>query len=197
MSKKKNKKNNSHNYSVEITPHISGSIPLPNFAQAVFKERSNRFQKNGSNIDSVYEGLDFDPIRQKRRIASVLTVAENVKERFHTICPDSPGKFSLAEDWVIMNSCPVSAFDYIEKYVFTTLGAAIWILDHIRDKGKIDKLNDILHNAPLLDDFPMPDVWDSCHSQRLLRQMVSIINNRNSDCPVTEKAIRKNQKWLS
>jgi len=197
MSKKKNKKNNSHNYSVEITPHISGSIPLPNFAQAVFKERSNRFQKNGSNIDTVYEGLDFDPIRQKRRIASVLTVAENVKERFHTICPDSPGKFSLAEDWVIMNSCPVSAFDYIEKYVFSTLGAAIWLLDHIRDNGKTDKLNEILQCAPLQDDFQMPDVWDACHSQRLLRQMVSIINNRNADCPVTEKAIRKNKASVS
>ena len=197
MSKKKNKKNNSHNCSVEITPHISGSIPLPNFAQAVFKERSNRFQKNGSNIDTVYEGLDFDPIRQKRRIASVLTVAENVKERFHTICPDSPGKFSLAEDWVIMNSCPVSAFDYIEKYVFSTLGAAIWLLDHIRDNGKTDKLNEILQCAPLQDDFQMPDVWDACHSQRMLRQMVSIINNRNADCPVSEKAIRKNKATVA
>ena len=201
MAKKKNNKNKnnkSQHDSVELkTAPISGSMPLPNFAQAVFKERSSRFQKNGSTIDSVYEGLDFDPIRQKRRISSVLTVAEEVQERFCTICPDSPGKFSLAEDWVIMNSCPVSAFDYIEKYVFTTLGAAIWILDHIRDKGKIDKLNDILHNAPLLDDFPMPDVWDSCHSQRLLRQMVSIINNRNSDCPVTEKAIRKNKATVA
>lgn len=198
MSKKKNKKNNSHHSPVATkTAPISGSMPLSNFAQAVFKERSSRFQKNGSTIDSVYEGLDFDPIRQKRRISSVLTVAEEVLERFHTICPDSPGKFSLAEDWVLMNSCPVSAFDYIEKYVFTTLGAAIWLLDHIRDNGKTDKLNEILCHAPLQDDFPMPDVWDSCHSQRLLRQMVSIINNRNSDCPVTEKAIRKNKATVA
>lgn len=194
MAKKKNKKNNSQHSSVEIkTTPIAGSMPLSNFAQTVFKERSSRFQKNGSNIDSVYEGLDFDPIRQKRRISSVLTVAEEVQERFHTICPDSPGKFSLAEDWVIMNSCPVSAFDYIEKYVFSTLGAAIWILDHIRDNGKTDKLNEIFQYAPLQDDFQMPDVWDACHSQRMLRQMVSIINNRNADCPVTEKAIRKNK----
>lgn len=198
MSKKKNKKNNSHHSPVATkTAHISGSMPLSNFAQAVFKERSSRFQKNGSTIDSVYEGLDFDPIRQKRRISSVLTVAEEVLERFHTICPDSPGKFSLAEDWVIMNSCPVSAFDYIEKYVFSTLGAAIWLLDHIRDNGKTDKLNEILQCAPLQDDFQMPDVWDACHSQRLLRQMVSIINNRNADCPVTEKAIRKNKASVS
>lgn len=198
MSKKKNKKNKSQHSSVGIkaTP-IYGSIPLPNFAQAVFRDRASRFQKNGSSIDSVYEGLDFDTIRMKRRISSVLAVAEDVQEKFHNICPDSPGTFSLVEDWVIMNACPVSAFDYIEKYVFTTLGAAIWLLDHIRDNGKIDKLNEILQSAPIQDDFPMPDIWDACHSQRLLRQMVSIINNRNSDCPVTEKAIRKNKATVA
>ena len=59
MAKKKNNKNKnnkSQHDSVELkTAPISGSMPLPNFAQAVFKERSSRFQKNGSTIDSVYE----------------------------------------------------------------------------------------------------------------------------------------------
>jgi len=51
----------------------------------------------------------------------------------------------------------------------------------------------ILRNAPPIDNIHLPDVWDPCHSQQLLWQMVSIINNRNADCPVTEKAIRKNK----
>ena len=198
MAKKKAKKNKNQHSAVGMnTASIPGEMPLSYFAQAVFKERSSRFQKNGSTIDSVYEGLDFDSIRLKRRISSVLTVAEEVKTRYSNICPDCSAQFSLGEDWVVMNSCPVSAFDYIEKYVFSTLGAAIWLLDHIRDNGKIDKLNAILSNATIQTDLQIPDIWDACHSQQLLRQMVSIINNRNSDSSVTEKAIRKNKATVA
>lgn len=197
MAKKKNKRKNLHNaVGVNAAP-VSGELPLQSFAQKVFKERASRFQKNGSAIDSVYEGLDFDAIRMKRRISSVLSVAEDVTKRFSEICPDTPNRFSLAEDWVLMNSYPVSAFDHIEKYVFSTLGAAIWLLDHIRDNGKTDRLNEILRNAPLPGNVPMPDVWDPCHSQQMLRHVVSIINNRNSDSPVTEKAIRKNKATVT
>lgn len=190
MAKKKQKKNKHHSSN---TAPVRGQMPLPDFAQAVFKERASQFQKSGSSIDAVYEGLDFDTIRTKRRISSVLTVADEVKIRYSSICPDTPNMFSLAEDWVIMNASPISAFDHIEKYVFSALGAAIWLLDHIRDNGKVNELNEILRNAPLPAEVPMPDVWDPCHSQQLLRQMVSIINNRNSDCTVTEKAIKKNK----
>lgn len=168
-------------------------MPLQSFAQAVFNERASQYQKSGSAIDSVYEGLDYDAIRIKRRMASVLRVAEDVQSRYSEICPDSPNRFCLAEDWVLMNSFPVSAYDHIEKYVFSTLGAAIWLLDHIRDNGKTEQLNEILRNAPPIDNVHLPDVWDPCHSQQLLRQMVSIINNRHADCPVTEKAVRKNK----
>lgn len=194
MAKKKQKKNKYHGANAAPLP---GKMTLQNFAQAVFKERTTQFQKKGSAIDSVYEGLDFDSVRMKRRISSVLCMAEEVKTRYGSICPDSPGTFSLAEDWVSMNSYPVSAFDHIEKYVCSTLGAAIWLLDHIRDNGKTEALNAILRNAPISDNTQLPDVWDPCHSQQLLRQMVSIISNRNSDCPITEKAIRKNKATVT
>ena len=198
MAKKKNKKIKNQHSAVGINTMLPpGQMPLENFAQTIFKNRFSRFQKNGSPIDSVYEGLDFDTIRMKRRISSVIAVAEDVKDKFSEICPDSPNVFSLTEDWVIMNACPVSAFDYIEKYVFTTLGAAIWLLDHIRDSGKIDKLNEILRNSSFCTDIQIPDVWDACHSQQMLRQMVNVINNRNTDCPITEKAIRKNKATVA
>ena len=197
MAKKKNKKKNLHNaVGVNAAP-ISGERTLQNFAHKVFNERIGRFQKNGSAIDSVYEGLDFDAVRVKRRISSILSVAEHVTQNFSEICPDTPKRFSLAEDWVLMNSYPVSAFDHIEKYVFSTLGATIWLLDHIRDNGKTEHLNEILRNAPLPGNIPMPDVWDPCHSQQTLRHVVNIINNRNSDSPITEKAIRKNKATVA
>lgn len=197
MAKKKARKLKNHHAVGANAAPFPGEMTLHSFTQKIFRERAGRFQKNGSAIDSVYEGLDFDSIRIKRRISSVVCVAEDVTKRFSSICPDTPDRFSLAEDWVLMNTYPVSAFDHIEKYVFSTLGAAIWLLDHIRDHAKTDALSEILRTAPLTGDVPMPDVWDPCHSQQLLRQMVSIINNRNSDCSVTEKAIRKNKATVA
>lgn len=194
MAKKKQKKTKHPGANASI---LTGKMTLQDFAHLTFRERANRFQKNGSSVDSVYEGLDFDAIRAKRRITSIIHCAEEVQHRFSSICPDIPNVFSIEEDWVTMNSFPVSAFDHIEKYVCSTLGAAIWLLDHIRDHGKMDQLNEILRYAPPSGDVYLPDVWDPCHSQQMLRQMVSIINNRNKDCPVTEKAVRKNKATVT
>ena len=192
MAKTKHKKKRLPHSTVSTnsTP-LPGSMPLQSFAQTAFKKRAIQFQKNGSEVDAVYEGLDFDAIRLKRRISSVIAVSEEVVSRYGEICPDVPGLFSLAEDWVLMNTYPVSAFDHLEQHIYSTLGAAIWILDNIRDQGKTDILAEILRCAPPAEDVPMPDVWDPCHSRQVLRQVVSIINNRNRDCPATEKAIQK------
>lgn len=191
MAKKKKSKSKNHHSAVKTAG--SGAFSLHSFAHRLFNERAAQFQKSGSAVDTVYEGLDLDSIRVKRRLSSVLAVAEEVKNHCGAACPNIPDLFSLEEDWVIMNSYPVSAFDHIEKYVFSSLGAAIWILDQIRDSGKTEQLNEILRNAPPPINTELPDVWDPCHSQQMLRQMVSIINNRNADCPVTEKAVRKNK----
>lgn len=178
------------------TPPLPGTLPIQTFAQKVFKQRAIQFQKQGSEVDAIYEGLDFDPIRMKRRISSVLSVVDEVVSRYSDICPDVPAIFSLAEDWVTMNSYPVSAYDHVEKHIFSALGAAIWILDNIRDQGKTEKLTKILCGTPYADEILMPDVWDPCHSQQMLRQMLWVIHNRNADCHVTEKAIRKNRASL-
>lgn len=160
---------------------INPDSDLYKYALSVFRERSNQFQKNGDSISVVYEGLDFDTMRLKRRVEAVTAVSKEVKTRFSNLCPDIPGRFSILEDWVGMNAYPYSAYDYVEKYVFSSFAAAIWILDYIRDHGKLEKLNQLLasvsHPAKVL----MPDVWDPCHSQQMLSKMVSIITNRNQD----------------
>lgn len=163
------------------------------YAQAVFRERCTQFPKNGTRMGAVYEGLDFDSVRAKRRISAAVTLTDEIQERFSGICPDRPDKFSLAEDWIEMNAYPVSAYDYVEKFVYSTLGAAIWILDYLRDNGKLSELDRILSKSPALDNAPMPEVWDACHSQHLLGRIVAIICNRNSDCKTIEKAVKKHK----
>lgn len=187
---KNRKKQNKHHHAVRAD-RSAGSIhtdtDLYKYARSVFRERSNQFQKNGDSISVVYEGLDFDTLRLKRRVEAVTAVSEEVKARFSDLCPDIPGIFSILEDWVGMNAYPYSAYDYVEKYVFSSFAAAIWILDYIRDHGKLEQLNLLLASVPHPAEVFMPDVWDPCHSQQMLSKMVSIIVNRNQDQPAEKK----------
>lgn len=178
MAKKRKTQNKSHNTASTVP---SPDADLRKYAQAVFRECSSQFQRNSAVISTVYEGLDFDIIRSKRRIQAVTALADEVRARFSGICPDVPGCFSILEDWVGMNAYPYSAYDYVEKYVFSTFAASIWILDYIRDHGKLEQLNQILAGVDVSSDIPMPDVWDPCHSQQMLARMVTVIVNRNQD----------------
>lgn len=178
MAKKRKNQNKTHSTTSAIP---SPDADLRKYAQAVFRERSSQFQRNGSAISTVYEGLDLDIIRSKRRIQAVAALADEVRARFSGICPDVPGCFSILEDWVGMNAYPYSAYDYVEKYVFSTFAASIWILDHIRDHGKLEQLNQILAGITVPPDVPMPDVWDPCHSRQMLARMVAVIVNRHQD----------------
>lgn len=197
MAKKKNKPSNQHAAKKELTP---GAAPKPkkieDFARSIYQERSNQFQRTGTSISEVFEGLDFSHFHVKRRIASSLGLLEEIQNRFQDICPDIPGRFSLAEDWVTVNAYPISAYDYVENHIYSVLAAAIWILDQIRDTGKLQELASILTSAPIPESAVLPPVWDSCHSQQMLSAMVSVIRNRNADCPVSEKRSSKGKPAL-
>ena len=197
MAKKKNKPSNQHAAKKETTP---GVAPKPkkieDFARSIYQERSNQFQRTGTSISEIFEGLDFSHFHVKRRIASSLGLLEEIQNRFQDICPDIPGRFSLAEDWVTVNAYPISAYDHVENHIYSVLAAAIWILDQIRDTGKLQELASILTSAPIPESAVLPPVWDSCHSQQMLSAMVSVIRNRNADCLVSEKRSSKGKPAL-
>lgn len=196
MAKKKHKSSNQHNASKDIGRQMKPK-KIEDFANAVFQERSNQFQRSGTSISDVFEGLDFDHVHAKRRISASLSMIEEVKNRFGPICSDVPDRFSIAEDWITVNAYPISAYDYVEKHVYSVLGAAIWILDYLRDHGKLSQLTELLTSASYHNDAPMPPVWDACHSEQLLTAMVAVISNRNSDCIPSAKRSKKEKRTIS
>ena len=186
------KKHNSKSRNTARNGIAAGSTKgLDAFAKAAFQEQVHQFQNRGTSISDIFEGLDFDHFHIKRRISSVLALVDDVCQHVNSLCPDVPDCFSIAEDWITINAFPVSAYDYVENQICSALGAAIWILDNIRDQGKIQELTAILDSAELPPPANLPPVWDACHSQQLLATMVSIINHRNADCPLQKKQSAK------
>ena len=92
--------------------------------------------------------LDFDQIRIKRRTAAVLSTIEEVRERVLNQYPQLRDGFSVESDWAEVNAQPRPAYDGEEEMSTVSLGAAIWMLDKLKDCGR-------LHQATPL--FPMDD----------------------------------------
>ncbi len=156
------------------------------YAKEVFQNRVSQFQKKHPELQEYLIGLDFDYHRCNRRISAAVATAEEITGRFEAICGNIPGIFSLEEDWISANAYPVSAYDYIEKYTCSALAAAIWILDHVRDRVNIASFTEFLSSVPLQSIQDLPAVWDPCHSMPLLEKLAALLyshfgNNGSTD----------------
>ena len=127
--------------------------------------------------------LDFDSVRIKRRTAAVLSTAEEVHARILNRYPELSDGFSVESDWAQVNAQPRPAYDGEEDMSTVTLGIAIWILDQLKECGKLREATVLLPmDDGRLDDIFMPPVWDPCHSEEMLLGMMAVIQNRNKDC---------------
>ena len=135
-----------------------------------------------------YGGVDYDPVRMKRRISATAATMEEFKNRFHTVCPNVPEGFDFETDWTEANATPRLAYDMEEEYKAGLLGAAIWMLDVIRDRGTIQEIAELLPDQVDPVEVGMPEIWDPCHSEEMLLGMLSVIQNRNADCVGLKKA---------
>lgn len=151
-------------------------------ARSVFHDKIKRYARDRVEIPDVYEGMDYEPQMLKRRIAAIAASVQDIKERFALICPERPTVFSIEEDWVEVNSYPNPSYDYEEQNAFTLLGAAIWILDQLRELDLISEASLHLPSDQEILGLEMPPVYDLCHSESMLRSMLSVLQNRNADC---------------
>ena len=144
------------------------------------KEISRRLPDSNSRLRL---GLDFDTVRMKRRVAATLATLDELTKQVPDITVEVPGIFHLAEDWAQLNAIAAPAYDCEEEENTATLGAAIWILDQIREEGRIrDAIRLMPKDDGPLDHIYIPPVWDPCHSDEVLLGMLYIIQNRNQDC---------------
>ena len=141
------------------------------------------------------EAIDFDPIRTKRRINATLATLDVVKQRFSSLLATAPSGFCFEQDWVLSNAVAYIGFDYQEMADHALVGAAIWILDQLRESGRIQEILPMLTTDPeWLSSTGMPDMWDPCHSKELIQGVLSAIQNRNMDCRGLEELYQRNEQ---
>lgn len=132
-------------------------------------------------------GADYDSCWVKRRISAATATMKEFEARFQGACASVPDGFSFEDDWIRANAFPRMAYDLEEEFKTGLLGAAIWMLDIIRERGNMQAVAELLpdHVVPAL--VRMPDIWDSCHSEEILLGMLAVLQNRNVDCIGLEK----------
>lgn len=147
---------------------------------AFTKERLRHMEPSHPNVTA---RTDFDSNRIKRRIKAAAAYASRVREQVQDICPDIPDLFSIEEEWAHINSLPVTSYDTQEGEMYLVLAAAIWMLDHIKQNGKIREAIDILPNGEdILEEVYIPNIYDSVHQYEVIASMVYAIEHRNDDC---------------
>lgn len=142
--------------------------------------------------------MDYDQVRMKRRIAATVATLGEVEQRMAPICPVFPDTFTIEKDWTIANAIPAPAYDLEEELTTTLLGAAIWMLDQIRDNQKIREIVPLFPKDPeLLSGTGMPQIYDLSHSEEMLMGMLYLLQNRNADCTgLTAKQQKKDTSHL-
>lgn len=199
MAKKKKKQNPAKQVKNKVA-----SNPLRQQEEAVrrvYHSYMKDVNKRRAENQRFYGGVDYDTGRVKRRIAATAATMEEFKSRFHTACPIPPEGFDFETDWTEANATPRLAYDMEEEFKAGLLGAAIWMLDVIRDRGEIQAVAELLPDHVDPTEVGMPDVWDPCHSEEMLLGMLSILQNRNADCtgiknPEKKTGSPKNRYYL-
>lgn len=160
-----------------------------------YRERTKTIRHDVSLTPDIREGLDYDPIRQKRRIQATIATMEEVKRRVQHLCPDVPDIYSTEEEWIEINAFPSPAYDFEERYTFSALGSAIWILDQIREANRMKDLEDVLPITELVDEIKYPPIWDPCHGTDMIYNVMSAILHRNDPDTPNAQFISENERF--
>ena len=200
MAKKRKQKSVPKVYDSFLLPK-SMDYSDPRKLEAMIKKTFSASVDNLRRMEKEKPGMvaamDMDTQRCKRRVQAAAAYAPRIRELVQDICPDVPDLFSIEEEWAYINSLPTTSYDQQEERQYLVLGAAIWMLDRIKESGRIQEAIPLLpRDDDSLEDVYIPDIYDPVHSEEVILSMVYVIQQRNKDCMVPgQKKIRKNQKY--
>ena len=92
-----------------------GTANLESLARKAFKEQVHNQKERRIKQPVVYAGLDYDTMRQKRRISAIRSTVQKLRENVRGICAGFDEKV-IENEWVEINTYPVPAYDYEELY---------------------------------------------------------------------------------
>ena len=181
MAKKKRKPVNNRKSPQTHSSQMNRGEALAIKAKQSFKEQIRSAKENPNIDNTIYEGLDFDPVRQKRRIQAILSTLDQVKSVVRDPEGVNPELFTVESEWININTYPLAGYDLEERYTCSAFAAAIWMLDQLDGAGKMHCLDSSIGIEPDGDLPPTPSVWDLCHGTDVIQSMMKAIYLRNGE----------------
>lgn len=170
------------------------SKPQESSTQALVKQI---FRKNLSEAKSAQKEKNFDiqvafdmvePYYSRRQKAVVRLMPE-VVQRYKAKYSEK----TIKEGFAKISSLPVISYEDLEIHSYILLGAAIWILDKLKQHGKLNLACKIL--PPAAEELNMPNMYDSVHSFDMIASMLTVLQERygKSDRVIVPKASSRNK----
>lgn len=164
--------------SKRTVPKQSGAGGKQNIEQIVAAQfdKSIKKMRQVSRTADTSKRFDMEgAILRRRKMATVNTFPQ-IKERYAEKYPCIP----LEEEWAVCNVITTRPPHHMEEIYCLSLAAAIYILDALNHTHKMrNALKYLNWEQDELDDLWIPEVFDPCHSDDVLRGMTYLIQNRD------------------
>lgn len=198
MAKKKKQKTTSRtqdSFTLPKSPDYTDPRQLERMIRKTFSQSVENLHRMEKDRPNLTVAMDMDAHRCKRRVQATITYVPRIRELVKDICPNIPDLFSVEEEWAYINALPTASYDMQQDGMYFSLGAAIWMLDRIKENGKIREAVRLLpRDDDSLEDVYIPDIYDPVHSEEVIRSMVYAIEHRNDDClQPGQKKVKKNR----
>ena len=145
--------------------------PVQEAVRSVFRKNRD-VTRNCNRSKNILTHYDMEEPEYSRRMKAVVNLYQQFIDRFAEKYPMSDVEKSFAH----ISSLPISTYDRLDEDTSFLLGAAIWMLDHLKDA---DHLEDACGLLPEVTEAYMPDVYDTCYGFDVLAGMLRIIHERN------------------
>lgn len=146
------------------------------FVHEVFDAAIRYARKNNSNPNAL-KIYDLTGPILKRRKKSVYNLLPEVKNRFGTLYDGDNG---ILDAWGHECSAMCHSIDGADHLYYITLASAIFMLDELKHSGKLGAATRYFNkDQESLMSVSLPDIYDPCHDQIVLRGMVELIRERD------------------
>lgn len=176
MSKSTSKKNEKGHFEFDAHRDLSDPRKVKRFVMERFRETHRTISRayRGGKADRVRETFNLVEPYESRRIRAVANYLPQVWQRYGTKYPG----LDVENEWAMLCALPTLSYDELDFDHNLCLGAALWMLDTLKDCGRLEDALALLPRGKDETDVDIPQLYDPCFSGEVLCGMLYVIQNR-------------------
>lgn len=115
---------------------------------------------------------------KSRRMKAIPVFVPEVRKRFATKYPD----LDVVSSYLTINTSFLPSYGYNDVFYGTVFGAAIWILDRLKENQHLDQAQSLFpSSSEEVEDLRFPPLTDLSFDEHTLLGMFAVLTNRNRD----------------